>query len=65
MSRMRDRQIASRHITAPKARIAATWPASAQPCHPKDAWRTSSTQWNSGLKCPATCAQVGRPSSGK
>src|SRR5918997_1676867 len=38
------RQIASRHITRPKPRIAATWPASAQPAHPKAAWRTSSTQ---------------------
>src|ERR1700687_1614966 len=57
--------MASRHINRPNATIAPRWPRSTHPCQPRDAWRTNSTQWWSGLNSPAIRAHRGNPSSGK
>src|SRR5204863_6452922 len=57
--------IARRHETSAKPIRKARCPMSGQPTNPNTACRTSSTQWNSGLKLPSTCAQVGSWSSGK
>ena len=45
ISRRCRKTIARRHITSPKLMRTARWPTSAQPCQPKDASRTSWTQW--------------------
>src|SRR6185436_5827935 len=46
-------RIASRQATSAKPIRKARWPMSTQPSKPKTAWRTSSTQWYSGLTLAA------------
>ena len=45
--------MASRHDRTANPIRNVRWPTSAQPSKPNTAWRTSSTQWYSGLTLPA------------